>query len=241
MHKNKVGGLRVIKIILLHPNWFFSFIKNGSFSDIPKRYIYKLLPKNPTIIEAGCADGSDTIKFGKEFKDGRVYGFEPLPYLYEIAEKNTKSFKNIKIFKYALGDEDNKTVELFTGSPGNVHHSSSLLKPTNHLEIFPDIKFQNIVNVETITLRKVIEDFDIKVIDLLWLDLQGFELKVLSADIKILAKIRYIHLEAHLVELYDGAPLISEIETFMNKNNFKCIKKRIPFVSGNMIFKNSKY
>ena len=241
MNKHKVGKLRVIKIILLHPNWFFSFVKNGSCSDIPKRYIYKLLPKNPTIIEAGCADGSDTIKFGKKFIDGRIYGFEPLPHLYEIAKETTKSFENVKIFKYALGDEDNKIVELFTGSPDNVHHSSSLLKPTNHLEIFPDINFLNSVNVETITLRKVIEDLGINEIDLLWLDLQGFELKVLTADIKILTKIRFIHLEAHLVELYDGAPLINEIENFMSKNNFKCIKKRIPFVSGNMIFKNDNY
>ena len=241
MNKHKVGKLRVIKIILLHPNWFFSFVKNGSFSDIPKRYIYKLLPKNPTIIEAGCADGSDTIKFGKKYIDGRIYGFEPLPHLYEIAKENTKSFENVKIFKYALGDEDNKIVELFTGSPDNVHHSSSLLKPTNHLEIFPDINFLNSVNVETITLRKVIEDLGINEIDLLWLDLQGFELKVLAADLKVLTKVRFIHLEAHLVELYDGAPLINEVITFMNKNNFKCIKKRIPFVSGNMIFKNNNY
>ena len=241
MNKQKVGKLRVIKIILLHPNWFFSFVKNGSFSDIPKRYIYKLLPKNSTIIEAGCADGSDTIKFGKKFIDGRIYGFEPLPHLYEIAKENTKSFENVKIFKYALGDEDNKIVELFTGSPDNVHHSSSLLKPTNHLEIFPDINFLNSVNVETITLRKVIEDLGINEIDLLWLDLQGFELKVLAADLKVLTKVRFIHLEAHLVELYDGAPLINEVITFMNKNNFKCIKKRIPFVSGNMIFKNNNY
>jgi hypothetical protein len=140
-----------------------------------------------------------------------------------------------------LGDEDNKIVELFTGSPDNVHHSSSLLKPTNHLEIFPDINFLNSVNVETITLRKVIEDLGINEIDLLWLDLQGFELKVLAADLKVLTKVRFIHLEAHLVELYDGAPLINEVITFMNKNNFKCIKKRIPFVSGNMIFKNNNY
>jgi 2-O-methyltransferase len=241
MNKHKVGKLRVIKIILLHPNWFFSFVKNGSFSDIPKRYIYKLLPKNPTIMEAGCADGSDTIKFGKKFIDGRIYGFEPLPHLYEIAKENTKSIENVKIFKYALGDEDNKIVELFTGSPDNVHHSSSLLKPTNHLEIFPDINFLNSVNVETITLRKVIEDLGINEIDLLWLDLQGFELKVLAADLKVLTKVRFIHLEAHLVELYDGAPLINEVITFMNENNFKCIKKRIPFISGNMIFKNNNY
>src|SRR5271157_5468383 len=47
-----------------------------------------LLQENPTIIEAGCCDGADTIRFKKVWPKSTIFTFEPNPDLYEIAKRN---------------------------------------------------------------------------------------------------------------------------------------------------------
>jgi FkbM family methyltransferase len=241
MIRSNVNLKSLLKVIFIHPNWIIGYFRTGSISDIPKRYLYRLLPKDPVIIEAGCADGRDTAEFAKKFTLGQVYGVEPHPELFNLATKNTIGFSNVKILNYALGDTNSDKVDLYTGDSENLHQSSSLLRPTNHLSIFSEIDFSNKIEVKSITLSSLMKNLNLDFIDLLWLDLQGFELKILEESSNIMSKIKVIYLEVHKIELYENSPIIDQIQNFMHKNNFKCIMKRVPFISGNAVYVNNTF
>ncbi|MBK6479822.1 MAG: FkbM family methyltransferase [Saprospiraceae bacterium] len=73
--------------------------------------------------------------------------------------------------------------------------SSSLLEPKDHLIDHPDTSFKDKIQVQTITLDDWAFQNNISKVDLLWLDMQGFELNMLKASNKILATVKVIHTE----------------------------------------------
>ena len=179
--------------------------------------------------------------FATDFPEGTIIALEPLPELYKIASTEFLPHSNISLYQLALSSDSGITKTLYAGAHDNIHQSSSLLKPTNHSNYYPDIDFNREIEVNTISLSDLMKLGEFKNIDLLWLDLQGHELAVLeSTDPLILKTIRVIHIEISRKPLYEGAPSHKEITNFMIRNGFKLVKKRMPLATGNAIFLNEK-
>jgi hypothetical protein len=53
--------------------------------------------------------------------------------------------------------------------------------------------------------------------------------------------IKAVWMEVEVVELYKGQPLKNDIEQFMNKNDFVCIKSDIDHVSGDQLYLNRQH
>jgi len=184
-----------------------------------KNIIKQYLPDNPIIIDAGAYDGADSIDFANMFPNGIIYAFEPVSNIYNQLVENTKNYKNIKTYKLALSDTTvNKKIYV---SSGYSVQSSSLLKPKNHLQMFPDCKFESEEVVKTTTINKFCADNKINRIDFMWLDLQGNETKVIKKADKILHTTKAIFAEYSLVEFYEGVLLYDDFKKFMKELGFK--------------------
>lgn len=71
------------------------------------------------------------------------------------------------------------------------------------------------------TLDNVIAAAGMAAPDLLKLDVQGYELEVLKGASKALAAAPVILMEVSTIELYDGAPLMHEVITYMHERGYR--------------------
>ncbi|AOH41501.1 FkbM family methyltransferase [Tannerella serpentiformis] len=71
------------------------------------RFLSKI--DSPIILEAGAADGVDTLRFAKLLSSqGVIYAFEPVLQNFERLKDLVKEQHNVHTFRMALGDHDGK-------------------------------------------------------------------------------------------------------------------------------------
>lgn len=187
-----------------------------------------ILPENPTIIDAGAYDGQESLMMATKFwPKGLVYSFEPVPDIYDRLVKNTRGIENIRPIQLALSDS-NGSAKFYLSyeetSPYETSMSSSLLTPKDHL-LYSSTKFGGCINVQTITLDQWAIQNNISHIDFLWLDLQGFELRVLKSSPKILSTVKAIFLEVEFVEAYTNQHKYEEISNWLEDQGFVMIAR----------------
>lgn len=202
-------------------------------------WIEKNLPKNSTILEAGAADGTDTLNLSSRCPDGNVYAFEPCSRLYKKCKDRTSKIKNVKLFNKALGTK-NETVELNLLGNNNGFTASSLLKPTNELFAFhKKLSKHGTENVEKINLDNFLLSNKIKRINLAWLDLQGYEPFIFNNCNYFRSICEFIYTEVSLINTYKNAITYPEFKSILEKNNYELILEDIYWEDmGNVLFKN---
>jgi hypothetical protein len=186
-----------------------------------KDWILTNIPRNATIIEAGCADGSDTLWFSDHFASGMIYGFEPDPSLYEEAIRKVGTRRNVEISKQALSDKTGEATFYISKNDGKDWGSSSILKPKDHLWFHPTITFDTQIKVDTINLDEWSSTKNIDRVDLMWLDMQGAEPIVLAGAPKTLAKTRYIYTEVSVIETYENVIQLEDFKKQMDASGFE--------------------
>lgn len=208
--------------------------------------IKKYCPDALTIIEAGAADGSDTVKFSDFFPNSNVYAFEPVSKNFKILSKKVSGLKNVKIFKLALSNKTGTTdikISSNNSKPSDcVASSSSLLIPKEHLSFHPEIVFDKKEKVKTTTIDFWADKNNIDKIDVVWLDLQGMEYNVLKASPKTIKQAKVIYTEVSLKEMYEGSLLYDDFKKWMKKKGFIVKKEYLNWEDmGNVIFVKEKY
>jgi FkbM family methyltransferase len=228
-----LGKLRYHFQTLLFEKFAIPRIQNEKISKI---LLKKYLPSNPVIIDCGAHDGSDSVALAKLFKKATIYAFEPVKDLYTSLKVNTSHFKNIITYPIALADLDGEMD--FYISAGGSDASSSLLEPRDHLTDHPDTFFANKVTVATSTLDSWAKENNINKIDMLWLDMQGFELKMLMASPYILETVSVIHTEVSTRETYKEVAQYHTYRSFLEKKGFTMQIEAIPagWDMGNVLF-----
>ena len=91
------------------------------------------------------------------------------------------------------------------------------------------------MNVVT-TLDDWAEQHGVDHIDMLWLDLQGFEYQVLKACPKILKTVKALQVEFSVVPFYEGTILYDDLRDFLIENGFAEIAKDENVLGGDAIF-----
>jgi FkbM family methyltransferase len=202
---------------------------------ISKAYIKKFLPNNPVMIDCGANDGSDSIELALRC-GGEVHAFEPLENIFNQLKIKTANYAAIHCYQLALSDCDG--TGSFYVSEGGSEASSSMLEPKEHLTDHPDVLFNQRVPVPMLTLDSWAKKNSIKKIDLLWLDMQGFEMNMLQAAGDILNTVTVIHTEVSTKETYKGVVQYTAYRHYLESLGFKVIVEAIPagWDMGNVLF-----
>ena len=161
-----------------------------------QKYLSKPLPVQPhllryfkqddplVIFDIGACEGEDSIRYAKLFPNAKIYSFEPLPSNFVKATSNIKDFeiKNVQLQNLALSANNGKA-DFYTssGHPENLENttewnygnkSSSLLQPGKVKDVFNWLKFNEVVQVETMKLETFCEENSIATID--YIHMPGF-------------------------------------------------------------------
>jgi FkbM family methyltransferase len=202
------------------------------------------------VFEVGCRDCLDTINLSKYFTNAKIYGFECNPDMINICHNNLKNNNNpdnILFFNYGLGNEKTE-LEFYAyirDNPG----ASSFFK---RIDYNYTQQSRGKVNIDTI--NNIVKKYNIDCIDLLCMDTQGFELNILKGANEFIKNIKYIIIEEPRKKIdekwlpkglhskYIGAPSASEIQTFLNDNNFIEIARTYENeLEDNVMYKNEHY
>jgi FkbM family methyltransferase len=221
----------------LFENFAIPRIQNEKISKI---ILKKYLPTNPVIIDCGAHDGADSVALAKLFKGATIHAFEPVKDLYTRLKENTRYFKNIITYPIALADVDGEMD--FYISAGASDASSSLLEPEDHLTDHPDTFFKDKTTVKTITLDNWAKVNNIEKVDMLWLDMQGYELKMLMDSSAVLDVVSVIHTEVSTKATYKGVAQYKDYRSFLESKGFQVQIEAIPngWDMGNVLFVRKK-
>jgi FkbM family methyltransferase len=186
-----------------------------------KRNFLNYVNDSVTVIEAGANKGYDTIGLSQVFKNGIVYGIEPIKHHFDELTKRTINCPNIKLFNFALHNK-NGTAEMFVSS-GKTIGSDTLLEPKEHLRLHPDIYFNDKQKTKTITLDRFVKDNNITGDIVCWFDMEGNEYNVLSASKTAINQIKLIYTEYSIVERYSGLCLFDDFSKFLLDKGFTLV------------------
>ncbi len=203
-----------------------------------------------TFFDVGAHKG-ETIKiFNDNFIIKEFYCFEPSPINFDYLKKKIPKMKNkIKIFNFGFGE--NKSILSFkqlaessSSTLVDINQNSNYFKKKNKiLSIFNLKKNQDkIINVKINSLNDFMEEKSINKIDILKIDTEGFEFKVIKGAKKKIKNIKYIYFEHHYDDMLQKNYSFSDIHNYLNKNGFiKVFKVKMFFrKTFEYIYQNSK-
>ena len=215
-----------IRKLLKH--YGYNIIKHNSFDNIFKNY----LGEQPTIFDVGANKGQSIQRFENIFKEPEIHSFEPIKFESDKLFEKFKDKSNIIINNYAVGDinEFKKfNISKKTGSSSfNKKNKNSrwLDIRTRQTNISKeDIILDKVVEVEVIKLDDYCKKNNINNIDLLKIDTEGYEDKVLQGSLDLMnsGKISVIFIEIQLGNVYDKYLNFLDIEKYLIPNNFRLV------------------
>ena len=168
---------------------------------------------------------------GEELSQYRALGltntilFEPQKKLFDIV--NFKCIVKEKVFNVALGSEEDVVGMFISDREGGVSNgagaSSSILAPKKHLTEHPEVTFPSKESINVKRFDKFIEENEIDTSEhnFLNIDVQGYELEVLKGMGEELDKIQLIVAEVNRDEMYEGCPMIEEIDSYLQGFGFQ--------------------
>jgi FkbM family methyltransferase len=167
----------------------------------------------PVIFDVGANIGSATIFFKKLFPDSQIYGFEPHHETFLDAKRRTRRLERVFLHNLAVGD----TVEKRTLFVNTVASTNSFLKMNLESEWTSEqfmVKPAETQEVQVTTLDAFCARENISRIDLLKLDVQGFEPQALRGAENLLGSqsIAAIKIEVTPGDFYEKSTSFLEIE-----------------------------
>jgi len=179
---------------------------------------HKIFPK--TVLHVG-AHLAQELKYYREL--GLVSGtfIEASPSTFSNLNELLDGDPDFTAIQALLSDSDGSIVDFHIASN---EQSSSLLSPSGHLVEHPDVLF-NQDPIQLVTQR--LDTLNLGLFDLIVMDVQGAELKVIKGGIDTIKEAKVFLLEASLGGLYSGDCTINEIVAFLTPYGFSPVSLRI--------------
>ncbi len=212
----------VYDLIRLYYN-FFRIKFNFSYIDEHEVNLQKcIINKNDVVLDIGSNWGYFTCRYSQFIdKGGKVYSFEPFQRLYSLQMKILKllNIKNVYLFNTALGENN---TEGFLQIPKN---DLILYDSMGYLDVGKTV--QNNENdlarfkIKTTSIDNFVHEQNIKTIDFVKIDVEGFELFVLKGAMDTLNKMKpifYLETIAKHYQKYNYT--VADIKTFFDNYNY---------------------
>ena len=207
-------------------NFFgFKIIKKYIINTVDFDSITTLLidTKEPVIFDIGAGKGQSIDRYKKLFPKCKIHSFEPIKHEVDKLSLKYQNDKLVILNNVAVGEKPGNLDFNIAASSG--HSSFKNLIP-NTTWVKERSKEYNVdsknyitgkINTKVITLDDYCNDNNIQQIDILKIDTQGYEDKVLEGAIELLKlnKIKLIELELIFSEIYENPPNIYDVEKYL--------------------------
>lgn len=153
----------------------------------------------------------------------RLHVFEPIPAAFTTLVQRLTPYGGIVLNRRALGSERGERdlhVSRFPEASSFLESGEPLQKGLYGI----DFSTAETIRVPTETIADYVAERGIDRIDLLKLDVQGFELEVLKGAEPVLGRIGFLYCEGQFRELYRGAPLAPEIFSWLHARGFTLLR-----------------
>jgi FkbM family methyltransferase len=185
------------------------------------RYLHVSAEEIEQIVIVGANDGGEIWRLRSAYPKSRFLCFEPSPKWYARLTQSFRGIEFVESRELALSESAGTATFHELALDGN----GSLLAPdltqwskvTQTTESAPE-SFS--VNVSTLDE----EAAKLERIDLLWVDVQGAEGKVLAGGTQTLSRVAAVFLEVWLTQpAYEGGALFPEINSRLQDAGFSCV------------------
>ena len=218
--------MKFITEIILKIFDFFTFKK------IMKILKQELSDKQRIILmDVGSHKGEYVESISKDFLIDKAFCFEPNPKVFCFLKDKFQDKNNYVLIDKGVSDipqniEFNQNIETSSSSFNELNKNSSYYKKKYFfLNMFNLKKVTEKINIDVIVLDEFFSQKKVGNIDLLKIDTEGFEYKVLLGLKKKLKKIRLIHFEHHFDDMIIKNYKFKDVNNFLLKNHFKKIFK----------------
>ena len=213
--------------------------------------------QKPIIFDCGAKYGSSVERFKKLYPNSEIHCFEPVKTSIQKIQENFKNNNSIILNNCGVGDTNEKKV--FNEYEGRVGISSfrEIKKDTAWaVDRLNEEKEPKKYEVNIITLDKYCSENNINQINILKIDVQGYETNVLEGakNLLKLSKIDLIEMELHHDNLYNFESSYYDLEKYLIPNKYrlfsvsrggsllyhKTFKQDIIYISDKLYQKNKK-
>ena len=176
---------------------------------------------SPVILEIGANCGQTTIDFIEMFPNALIHCFEPDPRAIKKFKRMINS-KNVILHEIAIGNIDgvinfHQSAGGESIDPEGWDQSGSIRAPKAHLNMFPYVRFDNIIQVPIMRLDTWAKLNNITNIDFIWADVQGAEEDLILGGKNTLQKTRYFYTEYYDNECYEGQLRLEQLYHLLNQ------------------------
>ena len=214
-----------------------------SFFDYPNKkkiinFFQKKFKNNISIfIDVGAHQGESVKLFNKKFKINSIISFEPSIKNYNLLLKKNQNIKNLKTFNIALREEKKNVIlndhfETQSSTLSEINKKSKYYKRKIFFLDPLNIKNRKIQNSEIHMdrLENILKDLKIENIDILKIDTEGYDFKVIKGLGDSIKIVKYIYFEHHFHDMLIKNYNLSEVNNYLKSHNFiKVFKSKMRF------------
>lgn len=146
------------------------------------------IPK--VIIDAGANIGLAAVYYANKYPEAKIISIEPEHSNYQLLKENTEPYENIIALNYALSNEADQELSIVDNGYGNWGFMTETISE-NSESISPTVK--------TITIEAIMKTYGIETIDILKIDIEGFEKELFEINSE-----KWLpHVHCLIIELHD--------------------------------------
>jgi FkbM family methyltransferase len=179
------------------------------------------------IIDVGSAHGYESINLARNFPNARVWGFEPYTEHYNHCLKVQQEYpllgERIRYHPLALNNLDGPMTFYPLDEAASRGNNTGMASKFRLIDpaVFPhELSIQRETTVNAVTLDTWCEENRIAP-EILWMDVQGAELDVLSGAARSLHSVKAILTEVGISPYYHGHTLKPNIDAFLSVHGFR--------------------
>ena len=204
---------------------FKRFYRKEKLPD-PLAYLYKWFGATPEgVLQIGANNGQEIKRFTNSGIEFGVF-VEPLPNEFRQLESKISQHPGYLAINALCASESDLEKAFFVSN--QTGQSSSMLKPTGHLNIHPDVTFTEELALQTTTVDEIIRNLMrgghndlLHKLDMMFIDVQGAELDVLKGSHEFLKRAKFVFVEVSHGGLYEGDASIRMIMEFLEQHQYK--------------------